>query len=163
MIYPVLNIVSASDSNIKIGFNLKTMMLTLIKGSFNNVEGEIKWNIDKFDNNRISLSADAKTINTSLLERDVLFKSGNHLNVIMFEKLRLEANHFIKKSNYFYAVAKLTIKDITNDVVIKVKLNQKMSMLDCSFSFNRFDYELGEPSKTFEDEIKVCIQAHLDK
>ena len=104
-----------------------------------------------FSDAKISFTADAASINTGVEQRDNHLRSDDFFNAEKFPKLAFESTSFKKVKGNTYALAgKLTIRDVTKNVVFSVVFggtakdqqgNTKAGFL-ATTKINRLDYNV---------------------
>ena len=136
--------VDKSHSNI--GFEVKHMMISNLKGKFDNFNGTFEY--DEKTNTIKSLvgTIEVSSINTDEKERDEHLKGADFFDVAKYENITFKLKK-IKENN---ALGKLTIHGITKDVTldfensgtIKDPWGNTRVGLALSGKINRFDYGL---------------------
>jgi polyisoprenoid-binding protein YceI len=105
-----------------VGFSVRHMMITTVKGSFSGVTGEVV--LDEGDPTRATVRAaiDTRTIDTRSEQRDAHLKSADFFGVenypeITFESRRVE----LEPDGSLTIIGALTIRGVTQEVVLKAE------------------------------------------
>ena len=64
-------------SHTSVGFSVKHMMVSKVKGSFSGVQGTIEGNPEDLTGAKVNFTIDANTINTNAEDRDNHLRSGD--------------------------------------------------------------------------------------
>ena len=81
-------------SHTSVGFSVKHMMVSKVKGSFGAVEGALEGNPEDLTGGKINFKIDAASINTNSEDRD------NHLRSGEFLRYRNVSEHHIRFYGY---------------------------------------------------------------
>src|SRR5699024_3773358 len=110
-----------------IGFNVKYMMFSKVRGQFDKYEASVEMPDDNFENARLKLVADAHSINTHNEERDKHLRSGDFFNAEENNEIVFNSAKIVKKSEGNYEVTgDLTINGVTKPVVLKAEYSGVM-------------------------------------
>lgn len=134
-----------------VNFSVKHSGISFVDGNFKKFEGGFMASKADFSDAKISFTADAASINTGVEQRDNHLKSDDFFNAEKFPKLAFESTSFKKVKGNTYALAgKLTIRDVTKNVVFSVVFggtakdqqgNTKAGFL-ATTKINRLDYNV---------------------
>lgn len=151
----------------EIGFKVKHLMISTVKGNFVNFGGEINESGD------IDFTLDVNSINTNSVDRDTHLKSSDFFNSEEYPTITFTSKGF--DFNLGSLSGDLTIKDVTKQIVLKTEYNG-MSIdpwgntkhgFEITGSINRSDFGLtwNAPLETggvlVGDEIKFNIDIQL--
>jgi polyisoprenoid-binding protein YceI len=105
-----------------IGFAVKHMMISTVRGCFNNVTGIIDWDEDNLSNSYIEASVAASSLTTGDRNRDKNLRSAEFFDVKNHANLTFKSKQ-IKKigSNKYRLSGGLTIRGVTRDVNFEVE------------------------------------------
>jgi polyisoprenoid-binding protein YceI len=104
----------------EIGFKVRHLMVSNVKGLFKAFEGTITSTDDSFLDAAVSFSIDMESIDTRNDQRDGHLKSPEFFDVTQFPKLTFVSKSFTSKgNNEFEVVGALTMKGVTKDVTLK--------------------------------------------
>ena len=110
-----------------IGFNVKYMMFSKVRGQFDNYEATVEIPDENFENAKLHLVAEAHSINTHNEERDKHLRGGDFFNAEENNEIKFESNAITNKSNGKYEVSgNLSINGITKPVVLKAEYSGVM-------------------------------------
>jgi polyisoprenoid-binding protein YceI len=113
-------IVDASHSNV--GFSVRHMMITNVRGEFQKVEGTVTWDPAHPEATKIQASADVASISTRDEARDGHLKSPDFLDAEKYPKLTFNSKSVSAKGKEHLSVTgDLTIHGVTKEVVLDVE------------------------------------------
>ncbi|PLX25209.1 MAG: polyisoprenoid-binding protein [Ignavibacteria bacterium] len=139
------------NSHTTIGFNVTHLVISEVDGKFNKYDGKIHTNGDNFENASVELTVDIASIYTGNEKRDGHLKSDDFFNAEKYPQMTFKSTSMKKTGKNTYDLkGKLTIRDVTKDVVLKVKHNgtvkdpwgNTVAGFKISGTLNRFDYKL---------------------
>lgn len=103
-----------------IGFSIKHMMFTNVKGNFETYEGGLTMNGDDFENAQLEFNADVASINTNNADRDGHLKSADFFDVEKFPALTFKSTSIRKTGDHTYDLeGDLTMRGETKKVQLK--------------------------------------------
>ncbi|MFJ8234563.1 YceI family protein [Ureibacillus sp. NPDC094379] len=141
--------VDASHS--AIGFSVKHMMVSKVKGQFDSFSADIKAdNLEDLTGAKINFDIDVPSISTRSVDRDNHLKSADFFDVENFPKISFESNDIVRKGDHYEITGNLTIKDVTRPVTFEVEYNgkgtnpwgQDVYGFEASTSINREEFGL---------------------
>lgn len=147
-------------------------------GKFENFDGEFTFSPDDLKNSKVSFTIEVSSINTADQKRDKHLLSEDFFNAEKFPKITFVAQKFKKKSaTEFLAIGKLTIRDVTKEVKLPVKITGQMEHpmmkgthilgLSIQTTLNRTDYGVGVGSwaatAVVGDEVDIEIHMELNQ
>ena len=106
----------------QVEFGVRHMMISTVKGSFDELEGEVELNGDDFAQSRVSVEIDASSIDTGNEDRDQHLRSEDFLDVDEFPALSFRSTKVEGTEDSFRLPGDLTIRGETREVVLKGKL-----------------------------------------
>lgn len=114
----------ASHSNI--GFSVKHMMVSKVKGQFDSFNADIEAeDLANLTGAKIKFVIDTASINTRSEDRDNHLKSADFFDVDQFSKITFESTVITKKGDDYEITGNLTIKDVTRVVTFEAEFNGK--------------------------------------
>lgn len=138
-------------SHSEVGFSVKHLMISTVRGRFAGVSGTATFAEGDFSQAAVEVTIDAASIDTREEKRDAHLRSGDFFDVEKFPTLTFKSRRVQAiKPDAFELVGDLTIRDITREVVLDVALegfqkdpwgNQK-SAFTASTKINRKDFGL---------------------
>jgi polyisoprenoid-binding protein YceI len=135
----------------KIGFSARHMIISEVHGQFDSYKLNIESIGDNFEDNKVEVEIDSKSINTGIPDRDNHLKSADFFDVENYPVITFRSKS-IKKidDENFKLIGNLTIKNIIKE--IELDLNYGGKIVDpwgnnrigfnITGNVNRFDYDL---------------------
>lgn len=142
-----------------VNFSVKHSGISFVDGSFKKFEGTIEASKADLTDAKINFTVDVASINTSVEMRDNHLKSDDFFSAAKFPKMTFVSTSFSQKpfkgpkktTNIYYLRGKLTIKDVTKDVMFTVVYggtakdqqgNTKAGFM-ATTTINRLDYNIN--------------------
>lgn len=135
----------------EIGFNIKHLGLSTVKGAFTAAEASVEMENDDLSTLKATASIDASSINTKNEDRDNHLRSGDFFDVEHYSALTFTSTGISDiKGNSFKLHGDLTIRNITKSIVLDAEFlgtatdpwgGQRIAF-EAAGSFNRKDFEL---------------------
>lgn len=162
----------------EIGFKVKHLMITSVKGRFDTFEARATTEDDDFSKAQISFTADAASIRTGVADRDGHLQSADFFDAATYPKISFESTDMSKKSDdEFILEGNLTIRDVTKPVsldvefggIVKDPYGQTKAGFTLEGKINRKDYGLTWSALTeagglvVADDIKILCEVQLVK
>jgi polyisoprenoid-binding protein YceI len=168
--------IDASHSQIQ--FSVRHMMISNVRGRFENFIGVVDLDEQKPENSKVDVKIEAATINTRDAQRDGHLKSPDFFEADKYPTITFVSKQ-VKQSDATHGkiIGDLTIRNVTREVVLIVEFNgmakSPWGTTSAGFSaetkINRKDWGL-EWNKTLEtggvlvsDEITISIDLELVK
>ena len=107
------------NTHTNVGFSIKHMMISNVKGNFNTYAGEIDFDVDKKVFNKLSAKIDASSIDTGIAKRDDHLRSADFFDVAQFKTIDFTMSSMKEGKVY----GKLTIRGVTKEVVLDAKIH----------------------------------------
>lgn len=158
-------------SHTNIGFVVRHLAVTNVRGKFNDFDGEILLDQKDIRKSSVRVRIDAKSIDTENERRDNHLRSGDFLEAEKFPNLTFVSKRIEKKGKQLIAHGDLTIRDVTRAVSIpftvsgpvNVGRGQKKLGVEGSLTINRFDYGLKynkftEAVQVVAPEVRIELQ-----
>ena len=115
---------SLDPSHSQIGFKVKFLMVTNIRGVFNEYNGSIYTTGDNFSDAEIDLWIDPASISTGDARRDTHLKSPDFFDAENFEEMRFRGNTLKRINESEYVLhGDLSIKEVTKRIKLDVEFN----------------------------------------
>ena len=163
-------------SHSELGFKVKHLMISNVKGYFSNFEGTI--NGSNFDKAPIQVKIDPSSISTNSDDRDKHLKSADFFDVENFGTMTFESTSLEKVNDEAYKLrGNLTIKNISKEIVLDVEYggvnkdpwgNEKMAF-EVNGKINRKDWNLNWNAALetggvlVGDEVKINAEVQFAK
>lgn len=106
------------DQHTKIGFMAKHLMVTKVRGHFDDFEGTVDI-ADELSDSKIEVTIDAASITTSATDRDQHLRSGDFLDVANYPQLRFVSTDIRQDGAEFEITGDLTIRDVTRPITLR--------------------------------------------
>ena len=104
-----------------VGFGVKHMMVSTVKGQFGKVAGTASWTKPDYSDAKVDVSIDAASIDTREPKRDEHLKSPDFFDVAKFPKLTFKSKKVAKgKDGHLALTGDLTIHGVTKEVTFDV-------------------------------------------
>lgn len=131
-----------------IGFKVKHLVISTVKGHFAEFSGSITAADDSFENATVSFTANAASISTNNADRDGHLKSADMFDVEQFPTLGFTSTSFVRNGDNFTITGDMTIKGVTKPVTLEAKLGgiimgmygKRVAAFQISGSINRTDF-----------------------
>jgi len=156
----------------RVGFTVKHLVISKVSGNFKEFEGTIVF--DEKDPSKCSVKGTIKTasVDTGNENRDNDLRGEGFFDVAKYPTITFESTKVEKKGDQYLVTGKLTMKNVTKEVVLPVTVagpinagGKKKIGVEGSITINRQDYGL-KWSKTIEgvglvvsDEVVLTINA----
>lgn len=134
-----------------VNFSVKHMGISFVDGSFKKFDGSVVAAKADLTDAKIDFTVDVNSITTGVEMRDNHLKTDDFFNAEKYPKMTFESSAFKKIKGSTYALAgKLTIRDVTKDVVFAVTYGgtakDQQGNVKAGFtattSINRLDYNI---------------------
>lgn len=110
---------SIDSAHSEIAFKVKHMMISTVRGYFEDFQVTAKTDGDNFANASVNFSAKIDSINTKNKDRDAHLKSDDFFNAEKFPEMKFVSKSFDGQK----LVGDLTIRDVTKEIVLDVDFN----------------------------------------
>lgn len=108
-------------SHSEVGFSVKHLMISTVRGRFAGVAGTVTYTPGDFASASADITIDAATIDTREEKRDAHLRSADFFDVEKFPTLTFKSRRVQGASaEAFQLVGDLTIRDVTREVVLDV-------------------------------------------
>lgn len=163
-------------SHAQIGFTVRHMMISKVRGRFEDFDGTIYLEGDDPTSARVEGYIEAASINSRDDQRDAHLRSPDFLDAETYPRLTFQSRRIEKVGNDQYRViGDLTIKDVTREVVFDVtdegQVNDPWGNrrwgVSATTSINRKDYgltwnlALETGGWVVGDEVKISAEMEL--
>ncbi len=109
-------------SHTSVTFGVRHMMVSTVRGEFQNVSGTVTWDPNRPDATQIEATLDVASINTREAQRDAHLRSPDFLDVEKFPKITFRSRGVGRsKDGSLEVVGDLTIRDTTRVVALDVE------------------------------------------
>lgn len=109
-------------SHTRVGFTVKHMMVSKVKGSFVAVDGTIEGNPEDLTGANINFTIDTNSINTNSEDRDNHLRSADFFDAETYPQMTFVSTDIVKTDDDEYDVTgDLTIKGVTKKVTFEAE------------------------------------------
>jgi polyisoprenoid-binding protein YceI len=148
-----------------------THFFTPVAGSFKDFEGNLHFDPENLTESSASFVVEVASVETDNKKRNNHLQSADFFDAEKYPEMKFISSSFEKNGNDYIINGKLTIRDVTKDVHIPVKLlglgehpmkkSKLITAMRAEFSLNRNDYGVGTGSwsatAVVGDEVKISI------
>ncbi|MFD2829667.1 YceI family protein [Corticicoccus populi] len=114
----------ADNAHSEVEFMVKHMMVTKVKGTFDDYSVEITADdIEDFENAKVFAKANVASINTGVADRDGHLRSGDFFETDTYPEITFESSNIEKSGTSYKVTGDLTIKDVTKEVTVELDYN----------------------------------------
>lgn len=162
-----------------IGFRVKHLMITNVKGAFEKFQGTLVLDEKDITKSKLSATIDIASINTNIGKRDDHLRSADFFDAAKYPTMTFESTKIEKAgADKLKVTGNLTIRGVTKPVVLNVEgLNQEIKSpqgvlkrgASATGTINRQDFGVSWNKKldaggvVVADEVHIIIDAQLDK
>ncbi|MCI0452520.1 MAG: YceI family protein [Candidatus Latescibacteria bacterium] len=159
-----------------IGFKVKHMMVSDVKGAFDSSSGTINFDPKNIENSSVEVTIDATSISTRNEKRDGHLKSPDFFDVEKHPTITFKSKKIAKKGDGYVATGDLTIRGVTKEVELPFTLNGPVSAGNASIigisaatEINRQDFGVSW-NKTLDaggvvvsDKVRIELEVEAKK
>ncbi len=109
----------------EVGFSVKHMMISKVKGSFTSYEATVEANEADLQGALIDFKIDVASINTNNTDRDNHLRSADFFDAEQFPYITFKANDIVKKGDEYELTGDLTMKGVTRPTTFEVEYGGK--------------------------------------
>jgi polyisoprenoid-binding protein YceI len=109
----------------EIGFSVKHMMISKVKGSFDSYEATVEANEENLQDALIDFKIDVASINTNNADRDAHLRGADFFDAEQHPYITFKANNIVKKDDEYELTGDLTIKGVTRPTTFEVEYGGK--------------------------------------
>ena len=162
----------------EIGFKIKHLMITSVKGRFEQFEVKATTEDDDISKAQISATVEAASNHTGVADRDAHLRSGDFFDAEAYPQIRFVSTGIRKKSDdEFEITGDFSIRDVTKSITLDVEFGgivkdpygQTKAGFTAEGKINRKDYGLTWGALTeaggvvVADEVKILCEIQLVK
>jgi len=153
-----------------LNFNISHSGISIVNGKFLDYTGNLTTNGEALNDANFDFTIQVKSINTNVEDRDNHLRSDDFFGVEKYPEMTFKSTKMsaTTKPNEYLLYGKLTIKDVTKDVVFNVNYGgtaksqqgEKLGM-KAETTINRFDYNINFDPAAAGVGKDVNIVVHL--
>ena len=142
----------------EIAFGIKNFGLN-VNGSFSGLDGEIRFDEHLPESGSFDVKLPSNSINTGNKSRDKHLRSEDYFEVAKYPLITFKSSSVTRSGNGYEVRGKLTIKNITKDVVIPFTYKKVAGVgkFKGQLILNRRDYKVGKSSWVLGDAVKIYL------
>lgn len=153
-----------------LNFNISHSGISIVNGKFLDYDGTLTTNGDALTDASFDFNVKVKSINTNVDDRDNHLRSADFFEVEKFPNMTFKSTKILAtgKPDEYLLYGKLTIKDVTKDVIFDVHYGGKVISdqgqklgIKAQTTINRFDYNINFDPAAAGVGKDVKIIAHL--
>jgi polyisoprenoid-binding protein YceI len=159
------------SSHSEVGFSIKHLMISNVKGKFTQYDGELEFDFDKKTFTKFDATVVATSVDTGIEKRDDHLRSADFFDVKKYPNITFKMDKYEADGDEGVLVGDLTIHGITKKVKLNVEVNgiiKHQGALRAGFTItgkiNRKDFGL-KWNKMLEagglavgDKVKILIE-----
>lgn len=163
------------QSHSLIGFKVKHLVISTVKGQFNDFSGSVTANDDTFENAQITFTAQTASISTNNADRDGHLKSGDMFDAENFPTLSFVSTSFTKTNDGFNINGDITIKGVTKPITLSATFDgivmgmygKRVAAFTIAGKLNRIDFgvswnaALETGGMVVSEDVTLDINAEL--
>ena len=108
-------------SHTTVGFSVRHMMITNVRGEFGKVTGEVLFDPSRPEASKVSATVDVASINTREEKRDAHLRSADFFDVESHPQMSFESRSVRRSGDGYEVVGDLTIRGTTREVKLQVE------------------------------------------
>lgn len=153
-----------------LNFNISHSGISIVNGKFLEYTGDLMTDGEALNNAKFDFTVKAKSIDTNVKDRDNHLRSAEFFEVEKYPNITFKSTKILAtgKPNDYLLYGKLTIKDVTKDVIFDVhyggiaKSDQGEKIgLEAKTTINRFDFNIDYDPTGMAVGKDVSIIVHL--
>lgn len=157
-----------------LNFNISHSGISIVNGKFLDYTGTLTTKGEGLENANFDFTVKVKSINTSVENRDNHLRSADFFEVEKYPNMTFKNTKILAtgKPNEYLLYGKLTIKDVTKDVIFDVYYGGKVKSdkgeklgMKAETTINRFDYNIDyDPTAAgVGKDVKIIVHLQFAK
>ncbi len=157
-----------------LNFNISHSGISMVNGKFTDYSAYLTINEEDFESVNIDFTVQVASLNTNVEMRDNHLRSADFFEVKTYPTMTFKSTKVLAtgKPDYYLLHGKLTIKDVTKDVIFDVHFGGKVANdkgekigVKASTTINRFDYNIDfDPTASgIGKDVTIIIHAQFQK
>lgn len=148
-----------------------THFFTPVAGSFKDFDGNLNFDPENLESSSADFTVQIASVETDNEKRNGHLQSEDFFDAKKYPEMKFISSSFAKNGEDYTIIGNLTIRDITKEISVPVKMlgigdhpmkkGKLNTAMRAEFSLNRNDYEVGSGSWTATavvgDEVKVSV------
>jgi polyisoprenoid-binding protein YceI len=157
-----------------LNFNISHSGISIVNGKFMEYKGSLITDGEALNDADINFTVKVKSINTNVEKRDNHLRSADFFEVEKYPDMTFKSAEILAtgKPNHYLIYGKLTIKDVTKDVIfdvnyggiVKSEQGEKIGV-EAKTTINRFDYGVDyDPiAATIGKDVGIVVHLQFAK
>ena len=152
-----------------IGFKVKHMVVSTVRGSFADFEGSIEAADDTFADAKVHFTAKVASVSTHNAGRDGHLQSPDFFDAAQFPTITFVSKSFAKNGDNYDVKGDFTMRGVTKEITLSAKLDgfgtnvqngKRIVSFDVSGMIERTDYGVGAttPAAVVGTDVTLDIQ-----
>lgn len=108
-------------SHSSVGFSVRHMMITNVRGEFQRLAGEVRFDPGDLDASAVTATIEVASINTREAKRDEHLRSADFFDAERFPAITFASKRIARTGDGYEVVGDLTIRDVTREVRLAVE------------------------------------------
>lgn len=154
-----------AESSSQIKFTIKNAGIS-VEGKFKTFTADIKFDPENLGKSQIEGTIDVNSIDTGIGARDKHLRSDDYFDVVKYPKITFKSEQIFKYEGKYVARGKLTIKNVTKEVLIPIEFTPQeggKAHFKSTVLLNRIDYGVGGKSLMMSDDLTAIIDIQATK
>ena len=134
-------------------------------GVFKTMKGSIKFDESDLENSKFDLSFEVSSISTGNGMMNKKAQTAEWFDASKYAQIKYVSSKIEKTGEGFNVIGKLTIKGVTKDKTVPLKVSKSGSELTFSGSFivNRMDFKVGKTSDAVPNNMNINYSIPVSK
>lgn len=157
-----------------LNFNIEHSGISIVNGKFIDYTADLTIDGEEIESANIKFTIDVASVNTNIEMRDNHLRSADFFEVEKYPTMTFESSKILAtgRPDYYLLHGKLTIKDVTKDVifdvhfggVVKSDKGEKIG-IEAKTTINRFDYNINfDPTATgVGKDVSIIVHGQFAK
>ena len=157
-----------------LNFNISHSGISMVNGKFTDYTGVLNIQGEDFESANIDFTVQIASLNTNVEMRDNHLKSADFFEVETYPTMTFKSSKILAtgKPDYYLLHGKLTIKDVTKDVIFDVQYGGKVASDDgekigvkATTTIDRFDYNIDYDPMALGigKDVTIIVHAQFQK
>ena len=152
----VLNAQVINEARSVVNFEISNMKTKIVTGTFGGMTGEVVFDAKNLVSSSFKVCIDAASVDTDNEKRDKHLRNEDFFEVETYPTICFVSKSIIKTAEGFQAKGQLVMHGVENEVTFDFTFENNKFV--GSLELNRFDYKIGEGTKTFMVGEMVNLQ-----
>ncbi len=148
------------DKKYSVNFSSKS-----VGGVFNSFKGEVFFDQQNLNAASFKLTIDPTSVNTGNAMQNGHIQQKDWLDSKQYPSIDFVSSYFVKERDSFIVLGDLTLHGVKKTVKIPFTYSEekKKAKVQAIFSFNRFDYRVGNPKDGVDSVLTINVVMPLKK